>query len=330
MTARTAPPPATRQAAPAAPTAPVPPAERAPRTRAAPRTAAAPPERSRRERIARELRRRPLYALAAALLASIVAIAIVAPWLPLPEHSAPVLADRQLAPLSRGQDGTLHLLGTDQLGRDVLARTLVGARITVGIAIGVVLIGSIVGSTLGLVAGYVRGFPDQIVMRLADLQLAFPYLLLAILVLYVLGPGIRQLIGLLAVLSWVQFARMARALTLSLREEPYVEAAVALGASTPRLLVKHVLPQMLPVLAMIAVLDFGTIMLVEAGLSFLGFGVQPPDASWGAMVADGRQFVNAGAWWLFLTPGLAIFLAVFAANLTSRWAQELLGATHRH
>ena len=310
---------------------PVAPARPATRPRTAKRTAPpAPPHPSGRERIARELRRRPLYALAAALLLVIVVIAVVAPWLPLPEHSAPVLADRQLAPLTRGQDGALHLLGTDQLGRDVLARTLVGARITVGIAIGVVLIGSILGSTLGLVAGYVRGLPDQIVMRLADLQLAFPYLLLAILVLYVLGPGIRQLIGLLAVLSWVQFARMARALTLSLREEPYVEAAVALGASTPRLLVKHVLPQMLPVLAMIAVLDFGTIMLVEAGLSFLGFGVQPPDASWGAMVADGRQFVNAGAWWLFLTPGLAIFLAVFAANLTSRWAQELLGATHRH
>ena len=107
---------------------------------------------------------------------------------------------------------------------------------------------------------------------------------------------------------------MARAQTLSVREEPYVEAAIALGAGTPRLLERHILPQMLPVLAMIAV---------------LGFGVQPPDASWGAMVADGRQFVNAGAWWLFLTPGLAIFLTVFSANLTSRWAQELLGTTHR-
>ena len=327
MTAAPVSPPPAPRAARAAPAAP---AERAPRARPVPRPAAAPPQRSRRERIARELRRRPLYALAAALLASIITTAIVAPWLPLPEHSAPVLADRLLTPLSRGQDGTVHLLGTDQLGRDVMARTLVGARITVGIAAGVVLIGSLLGSTLGLIAGYTRGLPDQIVMRVADLQLAFPYLLLAILVLYILGPGIRQLVFLLAALSWVQFARMTRAQTLSLREEPYVEAAVALGASTPRLLWRHILPQMLPVLAMIAVLDFGTIMLAEAGLSFLGFGVQPPDASWGAMVADGRQFVNAGAWWLFLTPGLAIFLAVFAANLTSRWAQELLGTTHRH
>ncbi len=280
-----------------------------------------PPRRTRGRQFARELRRRPLYALAAALLITIVAIAIVAPWLPLPEHSAPVLADRLLAPLSRGQDGTLHLLGTDQLGRDVLARTLVGARITVGIAGSVVIIGSLLGSTLGLIAGYARGLPDQTVMRVADLQLAFPYLqlafpylLLAVLVLYILGPGIRQLVFLLAALSWVQFARMARAQTLSVREEPYVEAAIALGAGTPRLLERHILPQMLPVLAMIAV---------------LGFGVQPPDASWGAMVADGRQFVNAGAWWLFLTPGLAIFLTVFSANLTSRWAQELLGTTHR-
>ena len=302
--------PVTEQAPRAAPAPLAPPARR---ERAA-AEATAPARRSRNQQLARELRRRPLYALAAALLASILGIAIVAPWLPLPEHSAPVLADRLLAPLSRGQDGTLHLLGTDQLGRDVLARTVVGARITVGIAGSVVIIGSLLGSTLGLIAGYARGLPDQTVMRVADLQLAFPYLLLAVLVLYILGPGIRQLFFLLAALSWVQFARMARAQTLSVREEPYVEAAIALGAGTPRLLGRHILPQMLPVLAMIAV---------------LGFGVQPPDASWGAMVADGRQFVNAGAWWLFLTPGLAIFLTVFSANLTSRWAQELLGTTHR-
>ena len=114
------------------------------------------------------------------------------------------------------------------------------------------------------------------------------------------------------------------------RSQPFVEAAIALGASDRRVLLRHILPQLLPVLAMIFVLDFGTVMLAEAGLSFLGLGVQPPDASWGSMVADGREFVTAGAWWFFLTPGVAIFLTVFAANLTSRWAQELLGVTPHH
>lgn len=174
--------------------------------------------------------------------------------------------------------------------------------------------------------GYFRGPVDHVVMRFADLQMAFPSLLLAIFMLYVVGPGIVPLIVLLSVLSWVGYARITRAQTLSLRTQPFVEAAVGLGATPARVLLRHVLPQLVPLLAMIFVLDFGTVMLAEAGLSFLGLGVQPPSASWGSMVADGREFVSSGAWWLFLTPGAAIFLTVFSANLTSRWVQSLLGA----
>lgn len=280
-------------------------------------------------RLWREVRRRPLYAVAAVILAGVVGIALFGALLPLPEADVPSLRDRLLAPMERGESGTLHLLGTDHLGRDVAARMVSGARVTVGIAGSVALVGAVVGSTMGLISGYRRGILDGVVMRIADLQMAFPSLLLAIFVLYVLGAGIWQLIGLLAFLSWTSFARYARAQTLSLREQPFVEAAVSLGATQRRVLFRHVLPQLLPLLVMITVLDFGTVMLAEAGLSFLGMGTQPPAASWGSMVADGREFVSAGAWWLFLTPGLAVFLTVFAANMTSRWAQELLGVTRR-
>ena len=277
----------------------------------------------------RQVRRRPLYAIAALMLTLVVLTALFGFALPLPAANEPSLRDRLVAPMSHGQSGTLHLLGTDHLGRDVAARMVAGARVTVGIAGSVALIGAVVGSTMGLIGGYRRGIVDAIVMRLADLQMAFPSLLLAIFVLYVLGAGIWQLVGFLAFLSWISFARFARAQTLSLRSQPFVEAAVGLGASERRVLFRHVLPQLMPLLVMITVLDFGTVMLAEAGLSFLGMGTQPPDASWGSMVADGREYVAAGAWWLFLTPGLAVFLTVFAANLTSRWVQELMGVTRR-
>ena len=291
--------------------------------------AARPEARRRAPRVWREVRRRPLYVASATVLASIVAMAIVAPWLPLPDPQTPVLSDRLLEPFSRGADGTLHPMGTDHLGRDVLARIVAGSRVTVGIAATVTAIGAVVGTAFGLIGGYRGGAVDGLLMRLADLQMAFPPLLLAIFMLYVLGTGILQLISLLAVISWMSYARLTRARTLSLRTEPFVEAAVAIGASPTRVLLRHILPQLAPLLIMAAVLDFGTVMLAEAGLSFLGMGVQPPASSWGSMVNNGREFIASGAWWLFLIPGFAIFLTVFAANMTSRWAQELLGIARR-
>jgi len=276
----------------------------------------------------RAIRRRPIPALATAVLLAVVAAAIVGPPL-LGSASTPVLSDRLLPPLSTGASGEVHPLGTDHLGRDILARLVAGARVTVGIALAVTLIGAAVGTVLGLLAGYHGGVIDAVVMRVADVQMAFPALLLAIFLLYVVGAGIPQLVGLLAVMSWMPYARMCRAQTLSLRTQPFVEAALALGASPTRILLRHILPQLTPLLVMLAVLDFGSVMLAEAGLSFLGMGVQPPSSSWGSMVNDGREFISSGAWWLFLTPGLALFITVFAANLASRWAQELLGSEGR-
>jgi len=286
---------------------------------------AAAPRASRLRTFGRELRRRPLTSGAVAVLAAILVAVILNPVLPLPDPSAQALLDRLQPPLSRGADGTLHLAGTDQLGRDVFSRALQGGRTSLGIAVVTVLIAGVSGSVLGLFAGYHLGLVDQIVMRAADLLLAFPPLLLAVFLLYLLGPSLTNLVALLALWGWIGYARIARAQTLSLRQQAFVEGAVALGCSHKRVLFRHILPHILPSLLVAAVFEFAGVMLAEAGLSFLGLGVQPPDASWGLMLAQGQDFVTSGAWWLIAVPGLAIFLVTFPTNLATRWAQELLG-----
>jgi peptide/nickel transport system permease protein len=207
----------------------------------------------------------------------------------------------------------------------VLSRIVLGGRISLGVALAVVVLAGVAGSAAGLVSGYRLGLVDQGVMRLADLQMAFPPLLLAVFLLYLAGPSIRNLVLLLVAFGWVGFARIARAQTLSLRTRPFVEGAVALGCTEKRVLLRHILPHLLPALLVTAVFEFAAVMLAEAGLSFLGLGVQPPDASWGLMLAQGQSYITSGAWWLIAVPGLAIFLVTFPANLASRWAQELMG-----
>jgi peptide/nickel transport system permease protein len=277
----------------------------------------------------RHIRRRPAYAAATGLLGVMVALVLVGPLLALPAPEQQALADRLKPPLTRGVDGTLHLAGTDQLGRDVFARIVHGGRLSIGIALLAVLVSGVSGSMAGLVAGYRLGIVDSLVMRLADLQMAFPPLLLAIFLLYLLGPSVFNLVLLLSLFSWVGYARIARAQTLAVRHQPFVEGAVALGCTETRVLLRHILPHLLPALAVVSVFDFAAVMLAEAGLSFLGLGVQPPGASWGLMLAQGQQFTGSDAWWLIAAPGLAIFLTVFSSNLVSRWAQELLGTAGR-
>jgi peptide/nickel transport system permease protein len=268
----------------------------------------------------------PLGAAAALGLLAILLVALLGPALPLPAPDAQALGDRLRAPLSRGRDGTLHILGTDQLGRDVLSRTIGGASVSLGIAGATVLVSGVVGSLVGLLAGYRRGATDFIAMRLIDVQMAVPPLLLAIFLLYLLGSSLVNLVLLLSILSWWSYARIVRAETLKLRSAPFVEAAVVAGCSERRVILRHLLPQLVPVLVVVAVLDVGSVMLAEAGISFLGFGVQPPDSSWGLLVADGQAFVTTGAWWLFGAPGLAIFATVLLARLASSWFQTLLAA----
>ena len=274
-------------------------------------------------KLGRAVRRQPLFAAAAVLLLFMVTVAIAGPLLPLADPHAQALGDRLLAPMSRGADGTLYIAGTDNLGRDTLARTVQGARLSIGIAAAAAIIAGLIGTTIGVVAAYRGGVVDMLVMRMVDLQMAFPSLVLAIFLLYLMGSTVTNLVLLLVIFSWAVFARMARAQTLSLRNQAFVEGAVAVGANDTRIILRHIIPHLIPVMAIIGVFDFAGVMLAEAGLSFLGLGVQPPGISWGLMLSQGREFINTGGWWLVIIPGLALSFTCLAANLTSRWIQML-------
>jgi peptide/nickel transport system permease protein len=277
-------------------------------------------------KIARASRSSPVGAVAVAFLVFLIAIILLGPLLPLPDAQAPSLTDRLQGPLSRGSDGNLHLLGTDQLGRDVLARTIYGGRISLGIALAAVIVSGIAGTAIGLLAGYRGGPLDTVVMRLVDFQMAMPSLLLAIFLIYLLGPSLLNLVILLSILGWSSYTRFVRSDTLGLRSATFVEAAVVSGASQRRILGRHVLPQVLPVLSVVAVFDFSAVILAEAGISFLGFGVQPPQTSWGRMISEGQQFITTGAWWLFAAPGVSIILTVLCVRLGSTWVGHLVGS----
>lgn len=281
------------------------------------------PVRSALRRVVRVARTAPFYTAGLVLFLFAIGIAFTGPYLPLPDPEAQHLGDRLMGPLARGGDGTLHLAGTDNLGRDILARTVHGARVSLGIAAATALIAGVAGSIVGTVAGYRGGIVDLVVMRLVDLQMAFPSLVLAIFLLYLIGPGLGNLVLLLVIFSWAVFARMARAETLALRRLAFVDGAIAIGATDARIIAVHLVPHLLPVIAVIAVFDFAGVMLAEASLSYLGLGVQPPGTSWGLMLSQGKEFVYTGGWWLFLAPGLALSLTSLSANLTSRWLQHL-------
>ena len=224
------------------------------------------------------------------------------------------LLARFTPPTGRTPDGDLAVLGTDQLGRDILSRVIHGARTSVLIGLSVVLLAGSVGTTLGLTAGIRGGAADQLIMRLADMQFAFPFILLAITVIGVFGPSIRNIILVVGLSSWATYARVVRAETLAVRERAYVDAARSLGMSVPRIVLRHILPNVSASLIIVATFGVAGAILTEAGLSFLGLGVPLSIPSWGGMLAEGRQFVDT-RYWLALSPGVALFATVMAINL---------------
>lgn len=210
-----------------------------------------------------------------------------------------------------------HWLGTDQLGRDVLGRILQGAMLTFGIALVSVCMSALVGVSVGLLAGYVGGWLDGLLMRLVDVQLALPGLLLALLVAAVLGPGLGNLIVVLVMTGWTGFARVIRAQVLQVRGLDFILGSHAIGAGTVRILFRHILPNVASAGLVVATLEVARVIIVEASLSFLGLGIQPPLASWGRMLVEGQVYM-AECWWVVTFPGLAIVFAVLTVNLLSR------------
>ncbi len=220
--------------------------------------------------------------------------------------------------------GTTYILGADALGRDVLSRLIYGARTSIVVGLSAVVIGGVLGAALGLVAGYVGGWLDDFIMRAADIQLAFPAILLAIMFLVVLGPGLVNLAIVLGIGQWVTYARVSRAQTINQREKEYVEAARALGQSIWGILFLTILPNILSPLIVIASFNIAGVILSEAALSFLGLGVPPTIPTWGGMLAESRDQLIAGRWWLAIFPGVAIMLTVLAFNILGDWLRDFL------
>ena len=224
------------------------------------------------------------------------------------------LLARFTRPATRAADGTLAVLGTDQLGRDILSRVVHGAKTSVLIGLSAVVVAGAVGTGLGLMAGMRGGLWDHLIMRLADMQFAFPFILLAITVIGVLGASVRNIILVVGLSNWVAYARVVRAETLAIREKAFVDAARALGVPLGSIVWRHVLPNVSASLIVVATFGVAGAILTEAGLSFLGLGVPLAIPSWGGMLAEGRQFVDT-RYWLALFPGAALFVTVMGINL---------------
>lgn len=288
---------------------------------------AAPP-RSGKFRIMWNCLKRDKLALAAAIFLVLLAVATLAGPLLIGDLAGKLgLRQRNLAPFSF-QHGWVYFLGADTLGRPILARLVVGAQNTLGIAFVAVLCSMLTGGILGLIAGYSERWYSQVIQRLADIVMSFPSLLLALIVLYTLGPSITNLVIVLACTRMPIYLRTTRAEVLELRERMFVSAAKSMGAGPFRIVFRHIAPLVLPTLLTIAALDFATVILAESSLSFLGLGIQPPDFTWGAMVANGRGYL-ANAWWISFWPGLVILLTTLSLNLLSSWARTMADPQQR-
>ena len=269
-----------------------------------------------------KLRLSPGIALILCLLALFAAVAILAPWV------SPHDPLRQSLLLRLRPPGTLtahgdFLLGTDDLGRDLLSRIIYGARASFVVATLSVSVSLVTGTILGLAAGWFRGWIATLIMRLVDTMLSIPAILLAVLTVAVLGPGFGKLILVLGLTRWPRYTRVAYASTLQVAALPYIRAAIMAGAGPMRILLRHILPNIAGPLMVVATSEFGLMILFEAGLSFLGLGIQPPAPSWGSIMSEGRDYV-ARAWWLTVFPGICLFGVVMCVNLLGDWLRDRL------
>jgi len=254
-----------------------------------------------------------LAAAGAAVLAIEVLVAASAPWIAPASPLAQDLAARLKPPASVDSGGLRHWLGTDTLGRDVLSRILFGTRVSLVVGCATVLISAPLGLAAGILSAYYGGRLDAVLMRLADVQLAFPFILLVIAIVAVVGPNLANLILVLGISGWVIYARVVRSEAIALCTKEFTEAARAQGASDWRILSRHIFPNTVSSVIVLATATVAYMILLESSLSFLGLGVQPPTPSWGGMISEGRNYVSL-AWWLSVFPGIAVFATVLAVN----------------
>lgn len=265
----------------------------------------------------REFKKNKLARLGLYTILGIVAIAILAPVLSPYEPMEQILEDSLQGPSAK------HFFGTDDLGRDIFTRVLYGSRIALMVGVIVISIGMTFGVTIGVIAGYFGGLVDTIIMRLIDVLLAFPFFLLAIIISGTLGPGLFNAMIAVGIASLPSYSRLARGQTLSVKENEYVQAAIALGCSNTRIIFKHILPNIMGPIIVYATLRVSTAILGTAGLSFLGLGAQPPTADWGAMLSQGRKFMILAPW-LTIFPGIAIMITVLGFNFLGDGLRDAL------
>jgi len=263
--------------------------------------------------------------LAVLLLLGTCFIALFGPQLSPKDPNRQDLKVRLQEPGIANSEGEVDfLLGTDGLGRDIFSRLIYGTRVSIAVGFVAVAIGGTLGTMLGLIAGYFGGRVDDLIMRVADIQLAFPFILLAIMVLVVLGQGVLNLVLVLGIGQWVTYARMSRGETISQRDKEYVEAARALGMGDVRIMFRSIFPNILAPLIVIASFNVASVILAEASLSFLGLGVPQSVPTWGAMLAESRDQMIGGKWWLAIYPGLAIMVTVLSLNILGDWLRDFL------
>lgn len=275
-----------------------------------------PPRRSAAKTVLALLWADKLAAAAALFLVVLLLACIVGPHLTGNAGTAVNYPMRNTPP--QVEKGFLYILGADNLGRSLLARIILGAQTTLGIALSAVAVSVFVGALLGLVAGYRGGLVSDIIMRCTDMLMSFPSLLTALVVLYLLGPSVTNLVIVLAITRIPIYLRTTRAEVMEVRSRVFVTAAVAMGAKPLRVILRHIVPIILPTLLTIAAVDFAAVIITESGLSFLGLGIQAPDFTWGSMVATGKNYMTR-AWWLSFWPGLAIMLTALSLNILSNW-----------
>ncbi|GAA0371640.1 ABC transporter permease [Bacillus horti] len=216
-----------------------------------------------------------------------------------------------------------HILGTDQLGRDILSRIIHGTRVSLMIGLVTVVFAGLIGTVIGILAGYFRGWVDIILMRIVDVQLSFPFILLVLVINAVIGSGLQNIIFSLVIVGWVIYARMVRSEVLALREKEFILACVATGVPRWQIIIKHIVPNLFTPIIVLSSLQIATFIIAEASVSFLGFGVQPPEPAWGNMLSEGKDYIFS-AWWLITFPGIAIVLTALGVNLFGDWLRDVL------
>lgn len=273
------------------------------------------------------IRKSPVGSVGVLITALVVFLAIFGPWVYPHDPSHRNLRARFEPPGFSDETG-MYLLGTDQLGRDILSRIIAGSRVSVTVGVTAVAVAGSIGVIYGVVSAFVGGWVDMVLMRIADAFLSIPFMIIAVAVSGVVGPGLITIVFILALVNWVTYARIVRGEVLSVKEQVYVLAARALGQTRPRIMLRHIIPNVIPCAIVVATLEIAVTILAESSLSFLGLGVQPPDITWGLMLADGRQYLGS-AWWMATFPGIAITITVLGVILVGDWLRDVLDPSLR-